>query len=331
MLPLRISRVSRLKVLRNGVGAAEMKKPKLTVIGSLMMDLVVRTSRIPVAGETVIGTSFGRFPGGKGANQAVAAARLGAVVTMIGKAGADDFGREMRGVLKQEQVDVGHVLEDEHNSTGVAFIMVDESGENRIVIVPGANLAYSLRDLCAVESIISSSDLIMMQMEIDMPVIEAGVALAHKHGVPIILDPAPAKELPDKVLSRIAYLTPNETETEILTGIKVTDVVTAKEGAQELLAKGVQNVVITLGEKGVLVANQRDFEYIPGYNVESLDTVAAGDAFNGALAVGIARAKSLRDATRFANAAGALAVTKSGAIPSLPTTDEVAQFLKSGN
>lgn len=305
-----------------------MKNLNLTVVGSFMMDLVVRTPRIPSDGETVIGLSFGRFPGGKGANQAVAAARLGADVTMIGKLGTDGFGDEMLATLNAEKINTEHILRDEAAASGVASIMLEESGRNRIVVVPGANLRYTPEDLRSVEHIISKSDIVMMQMEIDMSVIEEGVALTAKHQVPVLLNPAPAQELSNDVLRRISYLTPNETETEILTGIKVVDVETAKEGAKALLAKGVRNVVITLGEKGALVADETNIQHIPGFTVKPVDTVAAGDAFNGAFAVGVIQGKSLADAARYANAVGALAVTKNGAIPSLPRKKDVELFLQ---
>lgn len=307
----------------------ENKSPRILVIGSFMMDLVVRTDKVPEMGETVIGKSFGRFPGGKGANQAVAAARLGAQVTMAGKLGQDVFGDQMLAALQAEGVNTDHILRDEEAPTGVGSITLDKTGNNRIIVVPGANLRYNREDLSQIESIIQASDILMLQLEIDLQVVEAAAELAVKHNVPVILNPAPAQSLSDKLLQSVTYLTPNETEAEILTGIKVATVDDGKKAADLLLAKGVGTVVITLGDKGALAASKQIVEHIPGFTVDPVDTVAAGDAFNGALAVAVAQGFKLTEAVRYANAVGAIAVTRAGAIPSLPTQDEVAQFLAS--
>lgn len=291
------------------------------------MDLVYRTKRIPSEGETVIGTSFGRYPGGKGANQAVAAARLGAQVTMVGKLGCDSFGDEMVATLSAEGIDVSNVLREDSTATGVSSVMLDEHGNNRIIIIPGSNLKYTSQELRSVEHLIRSSKMIVMQLEMDMSIVEEGVSLASKYGVPVLLNPAPAQKLSDHVMRSVDYLTPNETEAEILTGVKVIDTASAEEAARILLSKGVKNVVITLAEKGALIASKGTVQHIPGFRVDPVDTVAAGDAFNGALAVGIIRGESLVQATRFANAVGALTVTKNGAIPSLPSRQAVQEFL----
>jgi len=303
------------------------QKAKILVVGSFMMDLVVRTPRVPENGETIIGTSFNRFPGGKGANQAVAAARLGGAVTMAGKVGSDDFGDEFLSVLASEGINTAYILRDSQAATGVGFITLDHAGNNRIVVVPGANLRYSVQDLAQIESLIKDSDILIMQLEMDMSVIEHAVELAGRYQVPVILNPAPARALNDELLRGVTYLTPNETEAEILTGVKVTSIDRAKEAAEALLEKGVKTVVLTLAEKGALVASNAGATHVSGFSVQPVDTVAAGDAFNGAFAVAISKGKSLVEACRFANAVGAIAVTRPGAIPSLPSAAEVERFL----
>ncbi len=303
------------------------QKAKILVVGSFMMDLVVRTPRVPENGETIIGTSFNRFPGGKGANQAVAAARLGGAVTMAGKVGSDDFGDEFLSVLASEGINTAYILRDSQAATGVGFITLDHAGNNRIVVVPGANLRYSVQDLAQIESLIKDSDILIMQLEMDMSVIEHAVELAGRYQVPVILNPAPARALNDELLRGVTYLTPNETEAEILTGVKVTSIDRAKEAAEALLEKGVKTVVLTLAEKGALVASNAGATHVSGFSVQPVDTVAAGDAFNGGFAVAISKGKSLVEACRFANAVGAIAVTRPGAIPSLPSAAEVERFL----
>ena len=304
------------------------RQPEILVIGSFMMDLVVRTPRIPGNGETVIGSSFRRFPGGKGANQAVSAARLGGHVTMAGKLGRDLFGDEMQAVLSKEGITTKHILRDAEASTGIGSITLDDkTGNNRIIVVPGANLKYSPADLDTIQDVVRSSDLLMLQLEMDLNLVEAAVTMAAQHQVPVILNPAPAQTLGDQLLRKITYLTPNETETHILTGVKVTDGKSAEKAAKILLAKGIRHVIITLGQNGAIMADQTGIEHVPAFPTLVVDTVAAGDAFNGALAVAIAQRTSLRQAVRFANAVGALVVTKEGAIPSLPYLNEVKDFL----
>jgi len=305
-----------------------MKRPRILVIGSFMMDLVVRAPRAPQEGETIIGTSFGRFPGGKGANQAVAAARLGAAVTMAGKLGDDVFGDQMLSALKQEGVCTEHVRRDPEASTGIGSIVLDDQGKNRIVVVPGANLKYNLEDLAALEPQIADHDVIMLQLEMTLELVTAAAKLGRKYGVPVVLNPAPAQDLPADLLRAVAYLTPNETEAQLLTGIPVVDVASARRAAAQLLERGPQAVVITLGEKGALLATKEKTVHVPGFAVQPVDTVAAGDAFNGALATKIAQGAALEEAVCFANAVGAITVTRPGAIPALPTAVEVAEFLR---
>lgn len=300
----------------------------IVVIGSLNMDMVVRTNRAPNAGETLMGQAFALSPGGKGANQAVAAARLGAEVSMIGSVGKDTFGSEMLEIIKQEGIHIEHISVSETEATGVASIVIEEDGENRIIVVPGANIDLSVEDIQALEPVISQAELIVMQLEMELAMSEHAIAIAHRHGIPVILNPAPARVLKDEMLGQVSYLTPNETEAGILTGMTVDSLEAAEQAARILLQKGVKNVIVTLGSKGALIVNAEGAKSVPGFPVKAIDTVAAGDSFNGALAQQLVLGKTLEEAVSFANAVGALAVGKEGAIPSLPLLSEVEQFLK---
>ncbi|SFB11786.1 ribokinase [Lentibacillus halodurans] len=299
----------------------------ILVIGSFMMDLVVVTPRAPENGETIIGSKFSRFPGGKGANQAVSASRLGGSVTMAGKIGKDQFGNEAIRTLQDEQINTKYIKRDSQKATGIGVVTIEENGHNRIIVVPGANLDYDTENLREIEALIKKTDILVIQLEMDLNMIEQAVMLASKHMIPIILNPAPAQKLSDHMLNHITYLTPNETEAEILTGISITTREDAKDAAEMLLDKGVKNVILTLAEEGALIVNKYGKQMIPGFTVGSVDSVAAGDAFNGALAVGITEGKPLNEVVRYANAVGALTVTKEGAIPSLPTSEDVMNFI----
>ncbi|WNS41429.1 ribokinase [Paenibacillus sp. MMS20-IR301] len=300
----------------------------IVVIGSLNMDMVVRAERAPEAGETLFGQAFALSPGGKGANQAVAAARLGAEVTMIGRVGKDSFGSGLLEVMKQEQIQTDYILMSESESTGVASIVVDGAGENRIIVVPGANLEMKPEDIAALEAVIREAGIVVMQLEMDLEMCEAAAAIAFRHGIPVILNPAPARALRSELLQHVTYLTPNETEAGILAGISVESIDDAERAARLLLLKGVRHVIVTLGSKGALIVNAAGSLHVPGFPVQAVDTVAAGDSFNGALAWQLTRGKTLDEAVRFANAVGALAVGKTGAIPSLPRLEEVKRFLR---
>lgn len=292
------------------------------------MDMVVRTKRAPEAGETLFGQDFALSPGGKGANQAVAAARLGAKVAMIGSVGQDAFGNELLDILRKEHIDIEHLAQSAAYATGVASIVVDGEGENRIIVVPGANLELGAEDIQALESVIAGAEMLVMQLETDLAMCEEAASIAGRHHIPVILNPAPARELSREMLHYVTYLTPNETEAGILSGIEVSDMDSAEQAARILLRKGVQNVIITLGSKGALIVNESGSEHVPGFPVKVVDTVAAGDSFNGALAYQLTCGKPLAEAVRFANSVGALAVGRQGAIPSLPKLAEVEQFLK---
>ena len=305
----------------------DKKAPTILVIGSFMMDMVVRTPHAPREGETVIGTSFERFPGGKGANQAVASARLGGNVIMAGKVGMDDYGDEFINILNKENINTQFILQDSKYVTGIGSIILEENGRNRIIVVPGANLQYSTKNVEDIKIVIQKADIILTQLEMDLMITKKVINLAHEYNIPIILNPAPARELSDTLLKKVSYITPNESEAQFLTGIKVKNLDSAKKASNLLLKKGCKNVILTLGEQGVLITNHFGYSFIQGYRVKTIDTVAAGDAFNGALAVQIASGTKLIKASEYANAVGALTVTKKGAIPSLPSVEDVKVFL----
>lgn len=293
-----------------------------------MMDLVVRTPRAPENGETIIGESFSRFPGGKGANQAVSAARLNGKVTMAGKVGTDLFGNEAVETLTKEGINTEYILRDSESATGVGSVTLEKNGNNRIIVVPGANLTYKIEELNNIRDVIRKSKILVVQLEMDLGMTEQAVSYAFEDQVPVILNPAPAQSLSDDLLSKVTYLTPNETEAEILTGVKVQSTEDAEKAGRILLEKGVKHIIMTLGESGALIVNDTGTHHIPGFTVKAFDTVAAGDAFNGALAVGVISGKPLKEVVKYANAVGALTVTRAGAIPSLPNVEEVDKFIR---
>lgn len=299
----------------------------IVVVGSFMMDLVVQTSRAPKPGETIIGNTFNRFPGGKGANQVVSASRLGAQTMFVGNVGSDLFGQEAIEMLKKENVNIDEVLIDTENATGVGMIVLDSDGENRIVVVPGSNLTYTLEDLKKVKKFIKNAKVVVLQLEMDLKVVEKTIEYADEYQTPIILNPAPAIKLNKKLLSKVTYLTPNESEAELLTGIKINDIEDAIKAGKSLLGTGIQNIIITLGKKGALIVNKDMTTHIPGYDTDVVDTVAAGDSFNGALAVGITKKWNIKKTVDYANAVGALTTTQRGAIPSLPYKDQVDMMI----
>lgn len=299
----------------------------ILVIGSFMMDQIILTKRVPNRGETIFGEKFSKIPGGKGANQAVAAARLGSRVKMAGMVGKDENGTEFLEVLGNEGIDTSSILVNDTHATGIGIVMTEDGGDNRIIVVPGANLIYSIDDLDRIKEDIKKAELLMLQLEMDQNVIDKAVEYASSYGVEVLLNPAPAREITDEVLSKVDYLTPNETELEILTGEKVDSLETAINASRILINKGVKNVIVTLGGNGSVLVNQDTVKHVEGFKVKAVNTVAAGDSFNGALATQIINGKSLEEALKYANAVGALTVTKEGAIPSLPTLDEVINFL----
>lgn len=295
------------------------------------MDITVTMEQFPLEGETIIGKKMFKSPGGKGANQCIAAARLGACTEMVGMLGEDENAEVIRELFVSEGVAVNHVLSTSKEPTTIALIEVNAAGENRIVVVPAANFEYTVEDLYAIKKVIAESTLVLTQMEMRLDVVEKLAEMCEELGVPMILNPAPAVPLQDCLLKRISYLTPNETELAILTNHRTETAKDVKEAAGVLLKRGVKNVIATLGCQGALLANKDGMEIISGYPVRAIDTVAAGDAFNGALAKALADGKSLKEAVKFANAVGALTVTRCGAISSLPTLKEAEMFLKERN
>jgi ribokinase len=303
-------------------------RAKITVVGSSNMDLVVKAKRIPATGETILGGDFIMVPGGKGANQAVAAAKLGAEVYFAAKLGDDIFGKQSLKNLKKEGVKTKYVTCTAQAPSGVALIMVDEQGNNLIVVAPGANQRLSAEDIRKAESCIASSGALVVQLEVPLSTVEFAARLAYSHGVPVVLDPAPAQKLSPELLKMVEVLKPNETEAQILTGVEVTDKDSARKAAERLLECGVKTVILTMGAKGFLMASGKVMEFVPGIKVNAVDATAAGDAFTGSLAVKMAEGKTLREAALFANYAAALSVTKMGAQTSMPTLQEVKRFCK---
>jgi len=300
----------------------------IVVIGSSNTDMIIKMHRIPKPGETIIGGKFNTAAGGKGANQAVAAARAGGDVTFIARVGNDMFGQLAMEGFKKDKINVDHVLTDNSEPSGVALIFVDDHGENSIAVASGANECLSVEDVENARASISSADVLLMQLETPIDSITAAAQIARDNDVKIILNPAPAQSLDDELLSMLNFLTPNETEAECLTGIKVTDIKSAKEAGQILLNKGLEIVIITLGNQGAIVVSETQAKLISGFKVKAIDTTAAGDTFNGVLAVGISEGRELKDAIKFANAAAALSVTKLGAQPSAPNRDEIGRMLE---
>ena len=294
----------------------------VVVIGSSNTDMTVKSERIPVPGETILGGCFMMNPGGKGANQAVAAARMGGDVTFIVKIGNDLFGKESLERWQKEKIHTDHVLIDSENPSGVALIKVDAKGENCISVASGANAALMPSDLAAARSVIESADVLLMQLETPQETVLCAAEWAFAKGVPVILNPAPAAILPDRLSACLSLITPNETEAEILTGIRVTDTASAAMACEKLCGKGIRAVIITMGRRGSYFYTDGHGEQIPAYPVKPLDTTAAGDVFNGALAVGLSEGRNLREAIMLASEAAAISVTRMGAQNSAPYRSE---------
>lgn len=302
---------------------------KIIVIGSSNTDMVVTSSKMPLPGETVMGNEFDVIPGGKGANQAVAAARAGSRVTFIAKVGNDDFGKQAVEGYQKDKINTENILIDPVKPSGIAVIIVDEnSGQNSIVVAPGANANLSIADIQKIESVILDADVLLVQLEIPLETVQAALKIAKKGGVTTILNPAPAQFLSDEVLSLVDIITPNETETQILIGIEPTNKKEIKIAAKQLLKKVNHSVLITLGSEGVYyISKNSNGEFIPTIKVEAVDTTAAGDVFNGTFAAALADSKTFNEAIKLANAAAAISVTRKGAQPSAPTRLEVEKFL----
>ena len=307
----------------------------VVVLASFILDLVVRAPRRPRAGESVFGTDFGMYAGGKGCNQAIAAARSGAAVRVIGRIGDDIFSPPIFDVLARERLDATWVTRDPVAGTGIAFPVVEPDGQNSIIVLPRANFAVTPDDIRNAAAAFDGASVLLAQFEVPVEAVGVAIALAHQRGLHVLLNPAPvpdpAPALPPEMLSAIDILLPNEREAEALTGIAVADVTSAERAARALLARGVRSVVVTLGSRGALWVPHADVEavYLAPFDVPQVDATAAGDAFCGVLAAGLAAGLETSDALRRASAAGALAVTRMGAEPSLPHAHEIDALLSS--
>jgi ribokinase len=297
---------------------------KILVIGSSNTDMVIKTKKLPVPGETILGGTFLMNPGGKGANQAVAAARLGGKVRFITKRGNDLFGNQTVGLLMREGIDTEYIVKDSELPSGVALITVDEKGENSIVVAPGSNGNLMKEDLPMRIFESEKTEILLLQLEIPMETVEYSAIAATEHKIKVILNPAPACQLSGKLLKHTWLITPNETEAEILTGVTISDIASVKRAAKIIRHAGVKNVIITMGESGAYVMSEEFSGLIPGVKVIPVDTTAAGDVFNGALAVALAEGRKMKDAVLFANKAASIAVTRMGAQASAPYRNEIA-------
>jgi len=306
-----------------------MSKQSIVVVGSSNTDMIIQLDRIPRPGETILGGEFTSAAGGKGANQAVGAARAGGQVTFIARVGQDMFGDQAVAGFSKERINTDHVLRDKTRPSGVALIFVAKDGENSIAVAGGANGGLSPADVRQAKNVFAAAGIVVLQLETPLATIQAAADLAAQAGVRVILNPAPARTLPEKLLKQISIITPNETEAELLTGIKVDSEVAAAKAAEKLLARGVKTVIITLGSRGAFVAGEGVKKLVPGFKVKAVDTTAAGDTFNGALAVALVEGKTLENAVRFANAAAAISVTRLGAQSSAPARKEIDLLLAS--
>lgn len=303
-----------------------MQTKKIIVVGSCNTDMVIKADRLPIPGETVLGGVFLMNPGGKGANQAVAASRLGGNVTLISKTGNDVFGRQSVSLYNAEKINTDYIFSDSKNPSGVALITVDSNGENCIVVASGANASLCRADIDKAVSEIESGDLVLMQLEIPIDTVEYVAEIAHKKGIKVILNPAPARALSDTLLKNLYIIIPNKSEAEILSGIKVVDLESAKQAADIISDKGVDIVVITLGSNGALIKEHDQYQFVEAVKVEAVDTTAAGDVFCGSVCVGLSEGKSILEAVKMAAKASAITVTRMGAQSSIPYRSELASI-----
>jgi ribokinase len=303
-----------------------MNSASIVVVGSTNTDMVIKASHLPQPGETILGGTFFMSAGGKGANQAVAAARLGGDVSFIAKIGYDIFGKQSIELFEKEGIDTSFIVRDKLEPSGVALITVDDKGENCIVVAPGANAALNMDDINDAKNKIENASLLLMQLEVPIDIVEYVATIAEAKQVKLILNPAPAAKLSDELLCKIFIITPNQKEAEMLTGIKVIDEASAKQAAISLRDKGISTVIITMGVMGALVLHDNNFTMIKGHKVKVVDTTAAGDVFNGAFAVALCEQKSVEDAVAFACKAAAISVSRLGAQASAPHRYEVESF-----
>ena len=302
--------------------------PRILVIGSSNTDMVIKLDRIPGPGETILGGDFLTASGGKGANQAVSAARAGGKVTFIARVGRDILGDQAVAGFRRDRINTDYISRDAQAPSGVALIFVGNDGQNSIAVAGGANARLSPRDVRKAGKAFKMADTVLMQLESPLETVAEAARISAKTGVRFILNPAPARPLPAEILRLTSILTPNENEAEILTGVRVANQSSAGRAADRLLARGVQTVIITLGAQGALVAKADSKRFVPGIRVKAVDCTAAGDVFNGALAVAMSEGRSLLEAARFANAAAAISVTLPGAQPSAPYREEIERLLR---
>ena len=307
--------------------ASSGSRPNIVVLGGINMDLIGVAPKLPAPGETVVGERFYTAPGDKGANQAVAAARLGARVRMIGRVGTDTFGPMLVANLLSQGIETQDVAEDSENASGIAMILLDSRRQHHITAIYGANAACDSAQLEATKRALEKADALLLQQEIPVPVSLAAAQQARSTGLKVVWDPAPPMEVPHDLYAAVDVLTPNQTETEYITGIRVTDVDSARSASKAMLELGAAAAVVKMGEHGVYFATTSQSEYVPAHEVETVDSVAAGDAFGAALGVALAEGKSVLDSVRFGAAAGALAVTKPGAQDAMPSRDEVEAMI----
>lgn len=304
-----------------------MDKPKIIVIGSSNTDLIVKSPRIPSPGETILGGEYSSVQGGKGANQAVAVARAGGNVTFVARVGKDELGEKAIEAYKKDGIHTDHIIIDEDDPTGVALINISADGENSISVASGANANLSPHDIEKLEAVIAKHDLILLQLEIPKESVEKAIDIAHKHGVKIILNPAPAASISTDALSKVDVITPNETETALITGTEIKTDQEIINAASSIKNFGVNSVVITLGSRGVYFQNHLAKGFVCGLKAKAIDTTAAGDTFNGYLAVGLASRLKLQDVINLGNAAASLSVRKFGAQTSIPFMQDTKELL----
>ena len=299
---------------------------KITVIGSFVMDNVAKMVKFPQEGETILGESLELFPGGKGINQCVSVARLGGDVEMVGMLGKDGNGDVFRKIMKEDGITAENVFSCD-KPTAVAQVQINADGQNRICVIPSANFEFGFDELDKVDRVIKNTELVILQLELRLDVTKEIIRRAHGYGVKVLLNPAPAVKLEKEILGMVDFITPNETELSILTGLPTETDEEVIVAAKELLSYGTKTIIATLGSRGALIATNENIESVSGYKVKAVDTVAAGDSFNGAFAVALTEGKTLQEAVKFANAMGALTVTEKGAIPSLHTRKQVEEFI----
>ncbi len=300
---------------------------RIVVVGSSNTDMILQLERVPRPGETLLGGDFTMAAGGKGANQAVAAARAAGDVSFVARVGKDIFGDLAIKGFHQDNINLDHLTVDDTLASGTALIFVAQNGENCIGVASGANGRLSPTDVERAREQIARADILLLQLETPLETVAAAIHIAKEHGVRVILNPAPAQHLPREILANVSILTPNEHEAKLLTGITIENDESALQAAQALLLQGVETVIMTLGSRGALIASSTVTAMIPGFQVKAVDTTAAGDTFNGALAVALAEGMSLINAVEFANAAAAISVTALGAQPSTPTRAAIDDFL----